>query len=186
MDLTCAGNAFVWQKWAMFPENMIANIWKGEFSLPNNCCAWTNDLYNCLLQSDDINYKVLISKQNVRYLTNHVTVFIFLKANCCILIPVSPKFVSIGPINNTSALVGVKSCYRTGKKLLSDKCIASGDIWWWNSKVILPQSIHRSCEVCYCYEHEYAVKQILNRPVNAYGSGHGTVAVLLPGFAINW
>ena len=62
---------------------------------------------------------------------------------------------------------------------------APGERTWY--EITLPLiNIHICARACECAFMRASVCVCLFKELLAYGSGHGTVAVLLPGFAINW
>ena len=64
-------------------------------------------------------------RQNICHFADDIFKCIFLNENVWILIKISLKFVSNGPINNTSALVQIMAWYRPGDKPLSEPMLVS-------------------------------------------------------------
>ena len=62
----------------------------------------------------------LMSDQNGRHLADNSFNYIFLNKNLCILIKISLKCISKGPINHKSAMIHVMACHQTSHYL--DQC----------------------------------------------------------------
>ena len=76
--------------------------------------------------------------------------YMFLKANCCILIQISQKFVPVDPICNKSALVQVMAWHGEGDKplpelLLTNICVIIG--------VNRPQWVNLKGELCFALRY---------------------------------
>ena len=60
-----------------------------------------------------------------RHFQDDILKRIFSNENCCILMKMSLKFVSHGPINNIPSLVHIMAWHRPGDKLLSESMVVS-------------------------------------------------------------
>ena len=67
-----------------------------------------------------MNINTLRPRKNGRHFADDIFKRIFLNENVCILLKISLKFISKGPINNIPAMVQIMACRRPGDKPLSE------------------------------------------------------------------
>ena len=84
------------------------------------CCCMNMEI--CLTVVTELN--ALRLRQNGRHITDFYKC-IFFKENVWILIKISLRFVSKGPVNNTAALVQIMAWHLSGDKPLSEPMIVS-------------------------------------------------------------
>ena len=75
-------------------------------------------MHTCITMPQSVN--TLKPRQNCRYFPDDISKCIFLNENVWILIKISLKFVSDGPINNIPALVQIMAWRRQGTKPSSE------------------------------------------------------------------
>ena len=86
-----------------------------------NCFKYEDDISTGSIQDSNIimNLNTLRLGQNGRQFPDNIIKYILLNENISILIKISLKFISKGPINNIPALVQIMAWRRPGDKPLS-------------------------------------------------------------------
>ena len=112
--------------------------YKHIMKLQKNCILWlysNADFYHgpapasrrklCDVEECDIAFQIdtLKPRHNGRHFADDILKCIFLNENVCILIKISLKFLSYGPINITVALVQIMVWCRPGDKPLSEPMV---------------------------------------------------------------
>ena len=109
-----------------------SHIW--NYESPVISCqhiAWSVCESVCLLTNDTIRASLVIQRtcfainsssdgQNGRHVLHNILRWILINGQFCILINISPKFVTKGPIDNSPTLVRIMAWRRLGDKPLSE------------------------------------------------------------------
>ena len=80
----------------------------------------TKTLYTLFKQP----FMTLRPRQNGHHPPHDIFKRIFMNENCCIVMKISFKFVSQGPINNSPTLVQIMAWRRSGEKPLAEEVMA--------------------------------------------------------------
>ena len=78
----------------------------------------------CLVSQGSMDLNTLRSRQNGHHFQDNIFKYIFLNKNPCILITISLKFASLGPISNIPSSVQIMTWRQSGDKPLSGTMMA--------------------------------------------------------------